>query len=304
MSAKLIYQRLFELHQSGKYYDYYPEHLCNMDCFYNLDKFLEQSGKRKEYNENFLTLFREEVEKVLEKCQGKIRPIINPHVECHLWTSTSQLDLALNALDQSSFDKFNAAVNYLNDKSPLQYHDLPSELPVTEDSTHLILNRTPNGHVSIHDGKKIFNCSCSQGQILGKFYFSDEHKKISTIVSVNRLNKRQLEFTVDPEIEEKDKEIVGSVFNASYVKLFNALEALIREDQIKVLCLIVKQQLQEYYLSSFAEMLLEPNNLCYGEIVLMVRSALNLYDDEELQKCIEFFRKTDQETESDFKMGL
>lgn len=303
MSSELIFQRLLELAQSGKFNDYYPEHVANMDCFYYLDRFLEKNGKQEEYNQLFLSSFREELTKVLEECQGKIRPVLSPHVEFHITPRTEDLIFALISLE-GSWTKFTLAVNYLKDKSPLEYHDLPAEFPIPEKGISIRLDKNEDGHVSVKDGKKILHHCRNPDGVVGRYYFDRKDKKISTITSVKVLDKDGVEFTVDPEIEEEDAELAGSVFTADYVKLFNALEVFDKEDQVTILCKIVERQLKDYYLSNFAEMTLKPNHLYYGEIVLMAKTALSLYGEQELQKCVEFFRQNDEETESDFRMGL
>ena len=324
--AKRIYQRLLDLVDSGKFYEYYDEHLCNMDCFHKFKEFLETSGKREEYNQIFLDIFRSEITLVLEKCNGKLRPIINPHVECHIQPDKRDVNFALSSVCKVTRIKFNATFQYLQSQNiRAKYVDVDGaiiferkELESFNSTLKLDLSKAPNGHVvKDNSNNLIFMYADSKNNIESHplknlYYYSYENKKMSIILDAYPPDdkvKRRIKLILDVDIDESvssanDERICGSVFTTNYVTFYNALEVLDIHEQVDFLCATVENSLKDYYLTSIAEMLIEPNNLCHGEVVLFAQAALSVYGEKELQQCVAFFRQQDIETTSDFKMGL
>lgn len=232
-----IYNRLLALDTSGKYYDYYPEHVINMDCFYSLTQTLAKLGKVDEYCRLYMEYFEEEITKVLDLKQGKLRPLLNSHTSFHLQVSIKDFITGLSTLDSNR--------------------------------AHLLLR------------------------------------------TMDYLSKNRQEYSnfTEEEVNSSRDQSCFTIFLAPFVDLrcfFNALEILTIDEQKNFFVSLVHSDIKSMeksgVISSFAEMLLEPNNMSHGEIVLMARAALAVYDDEALEYCRKFFKHLDIVTLSDFTM--
>lgn len=62
-----IYFRLLSLDESGKYYQYFDEHLCNIDPFCDSYSLVIEQSKESDYVSAFLTYFNEEITKTLKE---------------------------------------------------------------------------------------------------------------------------------------------------------------------------------------------------------------------------------------------
>lgn len=108
-----IYNRLCYLDRSGKYYEYYPEHLANMDCFHNLKVILQKNGTLEKYYSLFMKYFKTEITEILNTKNRKLLPTANPHVFFHLRIFPTCFKAACRVLSYKSARLFYSTLKYL-----------------------------------------------------------------------------------------------------------------------------------------------------------------------------------------------
>lgn len=304
--ANRIHERLLALSASNRYYDYFDEPVSGMDCFADLrDKV--KKDKIGLYQEHYMHAFEKHLSSALEDKNGQLRPHVSAHVDYHLSPSPRHVEAALRALSAESRLKFHTAIAHLLQHNPSKYYDLKTIVDGSVAQVQQLYTLTPfrgTGYL-----KRVYELNGAYAdELLGKFLHNEATGDMQKIVDVELVGNGHAHVRVlepRPDGLTCVEPVCEEVLSCAFVRLFNALECLTAQEQTAVLVHIARQQLRETtFYSQMAEMILKPNALYHGEILLMAYSALMVFDDDALHACVNFFRGCDLNTVCEFKMNL
>ena len=138
-----IYRRLCELDASGEFYEYYSGHLCDMECFCNLNELLNKSNKRDQYIKLYLAEFNKHITLRLSETNNKLRP--DARISSHLTISETHIRKALTkCLSQKKRKYFRKAITYLNQFPATQYYNLTKHKLIGLTPSNIVLNEIDN----------------------------------------------------------------------------------------------------------------------------------------------------------------